>query len=93
VGSAFRRLEFKSLHAIGCRLQIRRFWKISADPEGAVKLSLNFEVEEYENVVLFWIQPFVHSRANFDEVGFVPLKILKPREIGMIGETRIGIEF
>jgi hypothetical protein len=39
-----------------------------------------------------WNQQPVHSQANFVEVGFVPLKALKPKEIGIIWETNIGIE-
>jgi hypothetical protein len=57
-----------------------------------MRFSLNSEVEECENVVLFWNQQPVHSQANFVEVVCIPLKVLKPKEIGIIGETNIGIE-
>jgi hypothetical protein len=56
------------------------------------EMNLNSEVEECENVVLFGNQQPVPSQANFDEVGFIPLKILKPKEIDIIWETSIGIE-
>jgi len=55
-------------------------------------LSLNFEVEDRKYVVLFRNQQSVRFQSKFDEVGLIPLKALKPKEIGKIGRTNIGIE-
>ncbi len=55
-------------------------------------LSLNSEVEDRKNVLLFLQQQVAYKKSNFAEFGLAPFKVLIPDEIDFFSKDNIGIE-